>query len=101
MDLNEAKRLDELERENTELKKMLAEAPPGKRVLEYVVEKIMSPGQKKQMIRAVVEDGLCSGRKGCRITRLTRSTWWYRAGERSEAQQMVKRLHELSDQHPR
>jgi len=39
MDLNEAKRLKELERENTELKKMLAEAMLAKRVLEYVVEK--------------------------------------------------------------
>lgn len=39
MDLNEAKRLKELERENTELKKLLAEALLAKRVLEYVVEK--------------------------------------------------------------
>ena len=39
MDLNEAKRRKELERENTELKKMLAEALLAKRVLEYVVEK--------------------------------------------------------------
>ena len=39
MDINEAKRLKELERENTELKKMLAEALLAKRVLEYVVEK--------------------------------------------------------------
>jgi putative transposase len=39
MDLNEAKRLKELERENTELKKMLAEALLAKRVLEYVGEK--------------------------------------------------------------
>jgi putative transposase len=39
MDLNEAKRLKELERENTELKKMLAEALLAKRVLESVVEK--------------------------------------------------------------
>ena len=39
MDLNEAKRLKALERENTELKKMLAEALLAKRVLEYVVEK--------------------------------------------------------------
>ena len=39
MDLNEAQRLKELERENTELKKMLAEALLAKRVLEYVVEK--------------------------------------------------------------
>ena len=39
MDLNEAKRLKELERENTELKKMLAKTLLAKRVLEYVVEK--------------------------------------------------------------
>jgi putative transposase len=39
MDLNEAKRLKALERENTELKKMLAEALLAKRVLESVVEK--------------------------------------------------------------
>jgi len=34
MDLNEAKRLKELKRENTELRKMLAEALLAKRVLE-------------------------------------------------------------------
>ena len=39
MDVNLARRLKELERENTELKKMLAEALLAKRVLEYVVEK--------------------------------------------------------------
>jgi putative transposase len=39
MDLNEARRLKDLERENGELKKLLAEALLAKRVLEYVVEK--------------------------------------------------------------
>ncbi len=39
MGIPEAKRLKELERENTELKKMLADALLAKRVLEYVVEK--------------------------------------------------------------
>jgi putative transposase len=39
MDLNEAKRLKEFQRENTELKKMLAEALLAKRVLGYVVER--------------------------------------------------------------
>ena len=39
MDLNEAKRLKELERENTELKKMLADAMLAKKVLEYGLEK--------------------------------------------------------------
>ena len=39
MDLNEAKRLKGLERENTELKKMLADAMLAKKVLEYGLEK--------------------------------------------------------------
>jgi putative transposase len=39
MELNEAKRLKELERENTELKKMLADAMLAKKVLEYALEK--------------------------------------------------------------
>ena len=39
MDVNEARRLKELERENTELKKMLAEEMLKNRVLSYVCEK--------------------------------------------------------------
>jgi putative transposase len=39
MDVNEAKRLKELERENSELKKMLAESLLKNRVLEMVCEK--------------------------------------------------------------
>jgi len=39
MNLNEAKRLKELERENTELKKMLADSMLAKKVLEYALEK--------------------------------------------------------------
>lgn len=39
MEVNEARRLKDLERENTELKKMLAEALLKNRVLEMVCEK--------------------------------------------------------------
>jgi putative transposase len=39
MEVNEARRLKELERENTELKKMLAESLLKNRVLEAVCEK--------------------------------------------------------------
>ena len=39
MEVNEARRLKELERENSELKKMLAEALLANRVLEAVCEK--------------------------------------------------------------
>jgi putative transposase len=39
MEVNEARRLKELERENTELKKMLAEEMLKNRVLSFVCEK--------------------------------------------------------------
>ena len=39
MEVNEAKRMKELERENTELKKMLAEAMLDQKVLKYALEK--------------------------------------------------------------
>ena len=39
MDISEARKLKELERENSELKKMLAEALLKNRVLEAVAEK--------------------------------------------------------------
>jgi len=39
MEVNEAKRMKELERENAELKKMLAESLLKNRVLEFVCEK--------------------------------------------------------------
>ena len=44
MDVNEARRLKELERENRELKEMLAESLLKNRVLEAVCEKNCKPG---------------------------------------------------------
>lgn len=47
MDLNEARRLKELERENTEIKKMLSVAMLAKRVLECALEKNCAPVAQK------------------------------------------------------
>ena len=64
MDLNEARRLKELERENTEIKKMLSVAMLAKRVLECALEKIVRPGHKKENVVAAVKAEVCSGRAG-------------------------------------
>ncbi len=102
MDVNEARRLKELERENSELKKMLAESLLKNRVLEAVCEKTISPGWRRQVAREVVEAGWCSGRAACRILRLSRSTYWYQGRPPTHAQeQLRKRLLELSERHPR
>jgi len=47
LDVNEARRLKELERENTEIKKLLAEVLLAKRVLEFAVEKNYEPEAQK------------------------------------------------------
>ena len=68
MDLPDAKRLKELEKENVELKKMLAESLLKNRVLEEVNTKnVVSPMQKKQAVAHVVGHGLCSVRRACRL----------------------------------
>ena len=64
MNLKEAKRLKELERENTELKKMLADARLAKKVLEYALEKNYEPGAPKA--------GRGGGRQGRRVLRASR-----------------------------
>jgi putative transposase len=62
----------------------------------------VSPAHKKEVVQAAVRDGVCSGRAGCRILGLSRSGYWYRAGRRSSRlQELVKRIHALTDENPR
>ena len=77
MELSEARRLKELERENGELKKMLAESLLKNRVLEAVCEKKISPGHRREMALYSVARGLCSGRAACRILHVSRATYRY------------------------
>jgi hypothetical protein len=93
-----------LQKENTELKKMLAESLLKNRVLEAVCEKkkVVSPGHRRAAAQQVVAAGLCSQRVACRLLRLARSTYGYRGRPPTAAeQQLRKRLHELSLAHPR
>ena len=62
----------------------------------------MSPGHKKLVVERAVRDGVCSGREGSRTLKLSRSGYRYRAGRRSSRQQeLVKRIHALTDENPR
>ena len=102
-EVKEARRLKELERENGELKKMLAEALLKNRVLEAVCEKNCKLGApRRELALTMVAAGVCSGRAACRILRLSRSTYWYRGRPPSSAQQQLqKRLRESSEEPPR
>ena len=81
MEINEARRLKELERENRELKQMLADSLLKNRVLAA---------------------GMCSGRAVCRYLGLARSTFSYRGRPATAAEeQLRKELLALSAKHPR
>ena len=49
-----------------------------------------------------MKEGICSGRTGCRVLKLARSTLWYQAGRRTSRQaELVQRIHTLSEENPR
>mgnify|MGYP003998812031 FL=1 len=76
MDLAEARRLKELEKENLELKKILAEAMLEKRNTQRgPFKKVLRPTQKRQTIEHVVGQRWCSERRACRYLGLHRSTF--------------------------
>jgi len=58
LNLNEAKRLKELERENTELKKMLAEAMLAKKVLAFPGPIGSAPGKRSRRRRPTCSEGV-------------------------------------------
>src|SRR5262245_29212556 len=65
-------------------------------------KKALSPASRRAAAQEVVAAGMCSRRAACRILRLARSTYGYRGRVPTTAeQQLRKRLHELSREHPR
>ena len=100
MDLRNARRLKELERENTELKKMLGEQMLKNRVLEEVNKKMVSSRHKQEAVKHVVTQGFCSLRRVCRYLGLDRSTYLYERKRESYCPQTtVRRIIRLSKAH--
>ena len=63
---------------------------------------MVGPAHRRAAAHAVVTRGRCSGRAACRILRLSRATFWYRAQPPTLAQErLAKRLRVLSEAHPR
>lgn len=65
-------------------------------------KKALSPAHRRELAKQAVDTRMCSQRAACRILRLARSTYGYRGRVPSSAEmQMRRRLHELSQKHPR
>jgi len=65
-------------------------------------KKALSPATRRDHVKRLSQDGVCSIRAGCRMLKLARSTWRYRGRELSEPRKALhRRLAELSAKHPR
>ncbi len=63
---------------------------------------MVRPKQKKRVVKAAAEKGLCSLRRACAYLSLSWSTFSYRPKQASEkAQRLVERIVSLSWKHPR
>ena len=80
MEVDQAKQLKELQKENARLTRMLADEMLGKELLKEALEKkAVSPGHKRQIAEKLVSGGRCTARAACRHFGLHRSTFAYRA----------------------
>ena len=75
--MTDLKRFKELETENTQLKKMLADEMLKIRVLEKTLKKVVSASAKRQAVQRVVQKGMCSVRRACRYLGFHRSSCQY------------------------
>jgi putative transposase len=65
-------------------------------------KKALSPAARREHVRRLTQEGVCSIRAGCRMLNLARSTWRYRGKAPSEREKALhRRLAELSAKHPR
>jgi len=65
-------------------------------------KKALSPASRREQAQRVTAAGLCSARAACRILRLARLTYRYRGRPPQDKElQLLRRLKDLSEQHPR
>lgn len=76
---SDAQRLRTLEKDNKELKQMVADLLLEKRVLKIALEKTLSPRALRELLPAVLARTSCSVRRACRILGLHRTTARYQA----------------------
>ncbi len=100
--LKEAQRLKDLEKENGELKKMLADQMLKARALEIALgKKHLSPERQRGLAEKVQAALRCSGRKACRWLGFHRSTMRYRPRPVSDRQRLLEQaIVRMSEEHP-
>lgn len=100
LEVNEAKRLRELESENAKLKKLLADKLLEVEAMKDVLSKVVKPARKKPIVARLVEHHRLSERTACRLVGLSRTAYRYQAKPKGD-QVLRERLKCLAAEHTR
>ncbi|HMM07191.1 MAG TPA: IS3 family transposase [Clostridiales bacterium] len=97
MEINEAKRLKQLEEENRRLKEMVAELSLDNRILKDIkFKKLLKPATKRRIAAEIQEDYAISERHACRLAGISQNSKRYQPVDKSEDKQITERLVALS-----
>jgi putative transposase len=101
LDADEAKRLKQLEGENTRLKKLLAERDLEIEVMKEInAKKMVSAPARRKQVELAVARGL-SYRRACRLLRVARSALAHRSKMATRDAPVVERMRVLAAQYSR
>ncbi|WP_091246305.1 IS3 family transposase [Aquimonas voraii] len=97
MEAEDAKRLKELELENSRLKRLLAEAHLDIEALKVGFGgKTLAPQRKREAVRRMLAAGLVSERRACRLAGLSRDAFRHPPTQTSHTQALSARIIELA-----
>ncbi|MCF1439218.1 MAG: IS3 family transposase [Shewanella sp.] len=101
LEVNEAKRLRELESENAKLKKLLADKLLEVEAMKDVLfKKVVKPARRKPIVARLVEHFQLSERMACTLVGLSRTAYRYKAKPKRD-HALRERLKTLAAQHSR
>ena len=83
--VSELRRLRQLEEENNQLKKLVADLSLDKEMLQEVIKKALKPVFRKQAAVWLQDQYRISGRRACRMVSLSSSMYYYRHQPREDA----------------
>lgn len=95
--MNEAKRLKELESENSKLKRLLAEKM---RLKGCRLKKVVKSASKKRVVEHLISAYKLSERLACKLVGLSRTAYRYKPKQR-DYERVITRLKELALEYPR
>ncbi|WP_353150630.1 IS3 family transposase [Chryseobacterium sp.] len=83
--VSELRKLRQLEEENAQLKKLVADLSLDKQMLQDVLKKkVLKPSERRTMVTGLISDYRISLRRACEVSLLSTSVWYYKHHRRDD-----------------